>query len=95
MDQIKDWLFRLGITEAGPSAIRAGVLAVFAWTLAKNNALAPFGIVSDAVTRTTVIHWDQVKTGAIALLPVLAALIKAGQFHGTNIVNSLKGDKPQ
>jgi hypothetical protein len=89
---MKDWLIRLGLNEAGPSAIRGAILGVSGWILVRNGALTHFGIISDVAAHTTTIHWDQLSVAAIASLPaIIAAVIKLFQVHGENVINVIKG----
>lgn len=87
---MKDWLLEVGLKTFGPSAVRGAVLGVAAWLLAKNGALAHFGVISDAATHTLTIHWDQLSTASIAALPaILAGVIKVLNYHGTQVVKSV------
>lgn len=87
MENLKEWLIETALNKMGPSAIRGAVLGVFGWVLIRNGLLAPYGIVSDAVTHTTTIHWDQLSGWAIAALPaLLAAIIKGVQHTGTKAI---------
>lgn len=74
---IKGWLLEVGLKKLGPSAIRGAVLGLSGWLIAREGLLAPFGIVSDAVTHTTTIYWDRLNLALIASFPaLLAAAIK-------------------
>jgi hypothetical protein len=91
---MKDWLIKLGLDEAGPSAIRGAILGAFGYLVAHGSLLAKYGVISDPTTQTTVIHWQQLGPALTLLLPaVVAAVIKLFQVHGTTVVKSLQGDQ--
>lgn len=94
---MKDWLMEVGVKTFGPSAIRGAILGVSGWLLMKNNALAPFGIVSDAAQHLTTIYWDKLSVAAITALPaIIAGAVKMVQHQGTQVIQSAvtppKGD---
>lgn len=90
---MKDFLIKLGIDKAGPSAIRGGILGAVGWLAIHNNVIP--GIHTDAAAHTTLIQWDLVQTWAIAGLPALtAAVIKLFQVHGTTAVKSIAAATP-
>ena len=92
-----DWLIKLGITQAGPSAIRNGVQCVIAYLIVNSNVLTTWGIVTAG--HITTIDWSIAGERLIVLLPVIAGMIKAGQFHGTNIIQAVttppQGEQPK
>ena len=50
MDQVKTWFMEIGLRQLMPSAIRAAVLGVASWLIAREGMLSAYGIVSDAGT---------------------------------------------
>jgi hypothetical protein len=87
MDSLKSWLFEVGVKKMGPSAIRGAILGIFGWILAKQGALATFGIIADQATHTITIHLDQLNMVLIAGLPaVLAAAIKMFNHQANEVV---------
>lgn len=95
IDKLKVWFLEIAVKQLGPSAIRAAVLGVASWFIAKEGLLAPFGIISDAVARTTTIHWDKVSDALILGLPaIIAVIIKLTQHTTTAVVKGepISGD---
>lgn len=87
MDSIKTWLVQIGIKQLGPSAIRAAILGIASWLIARQGFLTSYGIVSDAAARTTTIHWDAVSSALIVGLPAIIAMgIKLTQHTTTAAV---------
>lgn len=84
MNFIKSWLINVGLKEIGPSAIRGVILGASGWLAMRNGLLSNFGVVSDAASHTTTIHWDQLSIVAIAGLPAIgAAVIKILNYHAS------------
>lgn len=80
IDQMKTWMWEIGLKKLGPSAIRAAILGIASWLIAREGFLTSYGIVSDAAARTLTIHWDQVSSALIVGLPaIIAVLIKLTQ----------------
>ena len=86
MDSIKSYLMEYIIKTGGPSAIRNVVQCVVAYLIVHGNALASWGIVTAA--HVTTIDWSLAGVKLIALLPAIAAAIKIGQQHATEIVTT-------
>ena len=92
-DKLRALLLQLGLQQFGPSAVRGIILGAAGWLLVRNGALSAYGIVSDAAAHTTIIYWDKLSVATIAALPaIIAGIIKLIQYHGTNVVTSLKGE---
>lgn len=92
---MKGWLVETVIKTFGPSAIRGAILGVSGWLLAKENILAPFGIVSDAIAKTTTIHWEQMSAAVVIALPALiAGVVKMTQKEAQKVIQP-KGETPQ
>ena len=83
IDNLKVWLLEVGLKKLGPSAIRGAVLGLASWFIAKEGLLSSYGIVSDAVAKTTTIHWAQVSDALIVGLPALIAIILKLTSHTT------------
>ena len=94
MDSMKQWLIDIGLKEMGPSAIRGSLLAFIGWLAARNNLLP--GIHTDVTAQITTIDWKQVSGWAVAAIPVVAGVIKAGNIHGTQALKAIlpKQDPP-
>lgn len=95
IDKLKVWFLQVAVKQLGPSAIRAAVLGVASWFIAKEGLLASYGIVSDAAAKTTTIHWTQVSDALIVGLPALiAVIIKLTQHTTTAVVTGapISGD---
>ncbi len=87
MDSLKQWMVEVAVKKMGPSAIRGAIIGIFSWILAKQGALAAFGIVADQATHTVTIHLDQLSMVLIAGLPAaLAAAIKMVNHHADEVV---------
>lgn len=87
MDSLKEWLIEVAVKKMAPSAIRGAILGIFSWVLAKQGALAAFGIVADQASHTITIHLDQLSMFLIAGLPAaLAAGIKMVNHHADEVV---------
>lgn len=83
MDQVKTWFMEIGLRQLMPSAIRAAVLGVASWLIAREGMLSAYGIVSDAAARTTTIHWDAVSSALIVGLPAIIAMVIKLTQHTT------------
>ena len=82
MDKLKEWLLEVAVKKMGPSAVRAGILGLLGWVLAKQDALQAFGIVADKAAQTITIHLDQLNLAVVAGLPaILGAVIKLLNHH--------------
>ena len=87
MDNLKQWVIEVAVKKMGPSAIRGAILGIFGWILAKQGALAYFGIVADQAAHTITINLDQLSMFLIAGLPAaLAATIKMVNHHADEVV---------
>jgi len=87
MDKLREWLLEVVVKKGGPSLIRGAILGIFAWLLAKQGALASFGIVADQATHTVTVHLDQLNMALVAGLPaVLAAVIKIFNHQASEII---------
>ena len=83
MDSIKAWV----VDTWGPSALRGGVLGICGMLIAHTTLLSKFGIVTDAVTNTTTIHWTKLSDAAV---PIIVAVIAGFIYLAKDkIVNSL------
>jgi hypothetical protein len=93
---MKNWLVEVGVKTFGPSAVRGAVLGIAGWLMAKEGMLAPFGIVSDAVAKTTTIYWEQLSAAIILGLPALiAGIVKLTQREGEKVVTKVTQPKPE
>jgi hypothetical protein len=87
IDSLKTWAIEIGLKKLGPSAIRAAILGIASWLIARDGLLTSYGIVSDAAARTTTIHWDAVSSALIVGLPaVIAVIVKLTQHTTTAAV---------
>lgn len=90
---MKNWLIEIALKKMGPSAIRAGILAVAGFIAAKAELFSQLGIVYDAATRIITINLDQLNAGAALLLIGTAgaggALIKLLNHQSTVAVKKM------
>jgi hypothetical protein len=91
-----DWIIDILIKKGGPSFIRGAVLGIFGWILAKQGALATFGIIADQASHTITIHLDQLNMALIAGLPaIMAAIIKIVNHQASAVVTKATQTPPQ
>lgn len=82
---MKDFLVRLGLHVAAPSAVRGAILGIVGFMALKNGWVP--GVTTNAATHVTTIAWSKVSDWAIAGLPALtAAVLKLLSYHGSNLI---------
>lgn len=90
MDSLKEWLLEVGIKKMGPSALRAGFLAVGGFIAAKAGMFSSFGVVYDKVNHLITIDLNQLNAAATTYLIGSAAaggaLIKMLNHHADEVV---------
>jgi hypothetical protein len=77
---MKQWLIETIVKKFGPSAIRAGIVALLTWATAYSGVLEQYGVVIDKVAHTATIHFDTL--GAAIL--VLVMMILGGSVKVAN-----------
>ncbi len=82
---MKDWLVKLGLHVAAPSAVRGAILGAVG-VMALKNGWVP-GVTTNAATHVTTIAWSKISDWAIAGLPALtAAVIKLLNYHAVKLI---------
>ncbi len=92
MDKFKGWLFETGFKVFGPAAIRGAILGLSGWFMVRSNVFEQIGIISDKQAHVTIINWDQLAIGLIALIPaLLAGVIKLTHVEAKKTIEDTLG----
>jgi hypothetical protein len=68
---MKQWLIETIVKKFGPSAIRAGVVALLTGLTAYAGVLTQYGVIVDKVARTITIHFDTLEAAVLVLVMAL------------------------
>ncbi len=91
---MKDWLIQVVVKKFGPSALRAGVVALLTAITAYSGVLEQWGVIVDKVARTITIHFDTMEVVVLGLvMAMLGGTVKVAQATGKEMLPK-KEDEP-
>ncbi len=77
---MKDWLIQTALKKFGPSALRAGVVALLTALTAYSGVLEKWGVIVDKVARTITIHFDTLEVVVLGLvMAAIGGIVKVAQ----------------